>query len=83
MQFCKEFNAKTQQDAGLIIPVIISVYADRTFSFITKTPPAAVLLLRAANVKKGSGTPNLVKVGKVTEAQIREIAELKIHSSQR
>ena len=78
MQFCKEFNAKTQQDAGLIIPVIISVYADRTFSFITKTPPAAVLLLRAAKVKKGSGTPNLLKVGKVTEAQIREIAELKM-----
>ena len=72
MPFCKEFNAKTQQDAGLIIPVIISVYADRTFSFITKTPPAAVLLLRAANLKKGSGTPNLVKVGKVTEAQVRD-----------
>jgi len=77
MQFCKEFNAKTQADAGLIIPVIITVYADRTFSFITKTPPAAVLLLRAAKLKKGSGTPNLIKVGKVTEAQIREIAELK------
>ena len=77
MQFCKEFNAKTQADAGLIIPVIITVYADRTFSFITKTPPAAVLLLRAAKLKKGSGTPNLLKVGKVTEAQIRTIAELK------
>jgi large subunit ribosomal protein L11 len=77
MQFCKEFNAKTQGDAGLTIPVVITVYADRTFSFITKTPPAAVLLLRAAKLKKGSGVPNLVKVGKVTEAQIREIAELK------
>lgn len=77
MQFCKEFNAKTQKDAGLIIPVVISVYADRTFSFVTKTPPAAVLLLRAAKLKKGSGTPNLLKVGKVTEAQVREIAELK------
>ena len=77
MQFCKEFNAKTQADAGLIIPVIITVYADRTFSFITKTPQAAVLLLRAAKLKKGSETPNLIKVGKVTEAQIREIAELK------
>ena len=62
----------------MIIPVVITVYADRTFSFITKTPPAAVLLLRAANVKKGSGTPNLVKVGKVTRAQVREIAELKM-----
>ena len=78
MQFCKEFNSRTQQDAGLIIPVIISVYKDRTFSFITKTPPAAVLLLKAAKLKKGSGTPNLVKVGKVTEAQVREIAELKM-----
>jgi large subunit ribosomal protein L11 len=77
MQFCKEFNAKTQADAGLIIPVVITVYADRTFSFITKTPPAAVLLLRAAKLKKGSGVPNLIKVGKVTEAQIREIAEIK------
>jgi large subunit ribosomal protein L11 len=77
MQFCKEFNARTQSDAGLIIPAIITVYADRTFSFITKTPPAAVLLLRAAKLKKGSGTPNLLKVGKVTEAQVREIAELK------
>ncbi len=77
MQFCKEFNAKTQQDAGLIIPVVISVYKDRTFSFITKTPPASVLLLRAAKLKSGSGTPNLLKVGKVTSKQVREIAELK------
>ena len=78
MQFCKEFNAKTQADAGLIIPVVITVYADRTFSFITKTPPAAVLLLKAAKLKKGSGVPNMVKVGKVTEAQVREIAEIKM-----
>ena len=78
MQFCKEFNAKTQADAGLIIPVVITVYADRTFSFITKTPPAAVLLLKAAKIKKGSGVPNMVKVGKVTEAQVREIAEIKM-----
>ena len=78
MQFCKEFNAKTQGQDGLIIPVVITVYADRTFSFITKTPPAAVLLLRAAKVKKGSGVPNLVKVGKVTRDQVREIAELKM-----
>ena len=78
MQFCKEFNAKTQGQDGLIIPVVITVYADRTFSFITKTPPAAVLLLRAAKLKKGSGVPNLVKVGKVTRDQVREIAELKM-----
>ena len=77
MQFCKEFNAKTQQDAGLIIPVIISVYADRTFSFITKTPPAAVLLLRAAKVKKGSGEPNREKVGRVSQKDLEEIAEIK------
>ena len=78
MQFCKEFNAKTQGQDGLIIPVVITVFADRTFSFITKTPPAAVLLLRAAKIKKGSGVPNLVKVGKVTRDQVREIAELKM-----
>lgn len=78
MQFCKEFNAKTQGQDGLIIPVVITVFADRTFSFVTKTPPAAVLLLRAAKVKKGSGIPNLVKVGKVTRDQVREIAELKM-----
>jgi large subunit ribosomal protein L11 len=78
MQFCKEFNAKTQGQDGLIIPVVITVFADRTFSFITKTPPAAVLLLRAAKLKKGSGVPNLVKVGKVTRDQVREIAELKM-----
>lgn len=78
MQFCKEFNAKTQGQDGLIIPVVITVFADRTFSFVTKTPPAAVLLLRAAKIKKGSGIPNLVKVGKVTRDQVREIAELKM-----
>ncbi len=77
MQFCKEFNARTQKDAGLIIPVEITVYADRSFSFITKTPPAPVLLLRAAGIKGGSGEPNRIKVGKVTREQVREIAELK------
>ncbi len=77
MQFCKEFNSRTQADMGLIIPVVIEVYADRTFSFITKTPPASVLLLKAAGLKSGSGVPNMVKVGKVTQAQIREIAETK------
>ena len=78
MQFCKEFNSKTQKDAGLTIPVEITVYADRSFSFITKTPPAAVLLLKAAKLKKGSGEPNRNKVGKVTSAQVREIAEIKM-----
>jgi len=79
MEFCKQFNAKTQDKAGLIIPVIITVYADRTFSFITKTPPAAVLLLRAAGLEKGSGEPNRNKVGKVTKEQVREIAEAKMN----
>ena len=78
MEFCKAFNAQTQAQAGLIIPVIITVYADRSFTFITKTPPAAVLLKRAAGVEKGSGEPNKTKVGKVTRAQVREIAELKM-----
>ena len=78
MEFCKAFNAKTAQDAGLIIPVVISVYADRSFTFITKTPPAAVLLRKALNIPKGSGEPNRNKVGKVTEAQVREIAETKM-----
>lgn len=77
MEFCKAFNAKTKQQGGLIIPVVISVYADRTFSFITKTPPAAVLLKKAAGLEKASGEPNRQKVGKVTHQQIREIAELK------
>ncbi|MEC7752192.1 MAG: 50S ribosomal protein L11 [Myxococcota bacterium] len=78
MQFCKEFNARTQQQAGMIIPVVITVYGDRSFSFITKTPPAAVLLKKAARVEKGSGEPNRNKVGKVTMAQVREIAEVKL-----
>ena len=80
MEFCKQFNAKTQNKemAGLIIPVVISVYADRTFSFVTKTPPAAVLLKKAAGIEKGSGTPNKEKKGKVTEKQVREIATQKM-----
>ena len=78
MEFCKAFNAKTQEQAGLIIPVVITVYADRSFTFITKTPPAAVLLLRAAKLKKGSGVPNKDKVGKVTEDDVLEIARLKM-----
>ena len=78
MEFCKAFNAKTQEQAGLIIPVVITVFADRSFSFITKTPPAAVLLMRAANIKKGSGVPNKDKVGKVTRDQVLEIARLKM-----
>lgn len=78
MGFCKEFNAKTQEQAGLIIPVEISVFEDRSFTFITKTPPAAVLLKKAAGVDKGSGEPNKNKVATVTEAQVREIAETKM-----
>ena len=78
MEFCKAYNAKTQEQAGLIIPVVITVFADRSFSFITKTPPAAVLLLRAAKLKKGSGVPNKEKVGKVTKEQVLEIARLKM-----
>ncbi|MGE4291922.1 MAG: 50S ribosomal protein L11 [Desulfovibrio sp.] len=78
MEFCKAFNARTQDQKGMIIPVVIEVYADRSFSFITKTPPAAVLLVKAAKLDKGSGEPNKTKVGKVTRAQVREIAELKM-----
>ena len=78
MDFCKAFNAQTQDQAGLVIPVVITVYADRSFSFITKTPPAAVLLLKAAKLSKGSGVPNRDKVGKVSTSQVREIAELKM-----
>jgi large subunit ribosomal protein L11 len=78
MEFCKAFNAKTQNQEGLIIPVVITVFADRSFSFITKTPPAAVLLLKAAKIEKGSGEPNRTKVGKVTQGQIEEIAQLKM-----
>ncbi|MBI2345637.1 MAG: 50S ribosomal protein L11 [Deltaproteobacteria bacterium] len=78
MEFCKQFNAKTQDKAGLIIPVIVTVYQDRSFSFILKTPPAAVLLKKEAQVAKGSGTPNKEKVGKVTRAQVEGIAKLKL-----
>ena len=78
VEFCKSFNAKTQDQDGLIIPVVITVFADRSFSYITKTPPAAVLLLRAAKLKKGSGVPNKEKVGKVTKDQVLEIARLKM-----
>jgi large subunit ribosomal protein L11 len=81
MEFCKQFNERTSKDPslnGLTVPVVITVYADRTFSFVTKTPPAPVLLLKAAGVAKGSGTPNKDKVGKVTEKQIMEIAKQKM-----
>ena len=78
MDFCKNFNAKTSKDEGLIIPVVVTVYADRSYSFITKTPPAAVLLKRAANIAKGSGVPNKDKVGTVTAKQVQEIAKLKL-----
>jgi large subunit ribosomal protein L11 len=80
MEFCKQFNARTQNKemAGLIIPVVITVYADRSFTFVTKTPPAAILLKKAAGLAKGSGTPNKDKVGKVTEKQVREIATQKM-----
>src|SRR4051795_6122736 len=78
MDFCKNFNAKTAKDEGLIIPVVVTVYADRSYSFITKTPPAAVLLKRAANIAKGSGVPNKTKVGTVTAKQVEEIARLKL-----
>lgn len=77
MDFCKQFNERTKEQAGLIIPVVISVFEDRSFSFITKSPPAAVLLKRAAKLAKASGEPNKVKVGKVTRAQLEEIAEIK------
>ncbi len=78
MEFCKQFNAKTQSESGMIIPVVITVYSDKSFTFITKTPPAAVLLLKEANQKKGSGEPNRNKVGSVTRDQVRKIAELKM-----
>jgi large subunit ribosomal protein L11 len=77
MEFCKAFNARTQDKAGLIIPAVITVYADRSFTFELKSPPAAVLLKRAAKINKGSGEPNKIKVGKVTQADLAEIAELK------
>ena len=79
MEFCKAFNAETQrQEAGLPVPVVITVYSDRSFTFVTKTPPASVLLRKAANIDKGSGTPNTDKMGKVTRAQLEEIARLKM-----
>ena len=78
MEFCKAYNAKTKGQEGLIIPAVITVYADKSFTFITKTPPAAVLLKRAAKVEKASGEPNRVKVGEVTQKQLREIAETKM-----
>ena len=78
MEFCKAFNAQTQQDQGTTIPVEITVYEDRSFTFITKTPPAAVLIKQAINLAKGSGEPNRNKVGKISSAQIREIAEKKM-----
>ena len=78
MEFCKAFNAKTQKQEGSIIPVVISIYSDRTFTFITKTPPAAVLLKKEAGIEKGSPTSNRQKVGKVTRAQVRKIAEIKM-----
>ncbi|KPK54399.1 MAG: 50S ribosomal protein L11 [Myxococcales bacterium SG8_38_1] len=81
MAFCKEFNAKTQKDAGLIIPVVISVYQDRSFSFIMKTPPAAVLIKKALNLQSGSARPNKDKVGKITIDQVKEIAQVKMQDT--
>jgi large subunit ribosomal protein L11 len=78
MDFCKAFNARTAKEQGLIIPVIVTVYSDRSYSFITKTPPASVLLKKAAKLEKGSGVPNKNKVGKVTKKQVEEIAKLKL-----
>ena len=78
MGFCKEFNEKTKNDVGLIIPVVITVYADRSFTFVTKTPPAAVLIKKACGIESGSGVPNKTKVAKITKAQIKEIAEKKM-----
>jgi large subunit ribosomal protein L11 len=78
MEFCKAFNAKTQGQEGMIIPVVITIFSDRSFTFITKTPPASVLLKKAAKIVKGSGEPGRTKVGKVTREQIREIAQIKM-----
>ena len=78
MEFCKQFNAKTQDQAGLIIPAVITVYADRSFTFELKTPPAAVLLKKAAGIESGSGVPNKTKVGKIARSKVKEIAELKM-----
>ena len=78
MEFCKQFNARTQDKQGLIIPAVITVYSDKSFTFITKTPPAAVLLVKEAKIEKGSGEPNRVKVAKVTHEQVKKIAEMKM-----
>jgi large subunit ribosomal protein L11 len=78
MDFCKQFNARTQKEGDMIIPVVISVFSDRSFTFITKTPPAAVLIKKALNLKSGSGTPNRLKVGKLKKAQLTEIAKIKM-----
>jgi large subunit ribosomal protein L11 len=78
MGFCKEFNARTQDQMGMIIPVVITVYADRSFSFICKTPPAAILILKALGLESGSGEPNRIKVGKITQAQLLDIARVKM-----
>ena len=78
MQFCKEFNARTEKQAGYIIPVVITVYQDQTFTFVTKTPPAPVLIKKAIGIESGSGRPNVQKVGTLTQAQLREIAETKM-----
>jgi large subunit ribosomal protein L11 len=78
MEFCKTFNARTAKEDGLIIPVVITVYSDRTFTFITKTPPAAVLLLKAAGIQKGSGVPNKTKIGKISRKAVEDIARTKM-----
>ncbi|NLG69016.1 MAG: 50S ribosomal protein L11 [Firmicutes bacterium] len=78
MEFCKQFNARTAKDAGMIIPVVVTIYEDRSFTFVTKTPPTAGLLLKAAGLEKGSGVPNKQKVGKVTRSQVEEIARVKM-----
>jgi large subunit ribosomal protein L11 len=78
MEFCKQFNSRTQSQAGMVIPVVVTIYADRSFTFITKTPPAANLLLKEAGIEKGSAQPNRTKVGKVTRAQLKKIAQIKM-----
>ncbi|HEV8123421.1 MAG TPA: 50S ribosomal protein L11 [Gemmatimonadales bacterium] len=78
MEFCKQFNARTQSQAGMVIPVVVTIFGDRTFTFITKTPPAPNLLLKEAGIEKGSAQPNRTKVGKVTRAQLKKIAEIKM-----
>jgi large subunit ribosomal protein L11 len=78
MEFCKQFNARTQKEVGMVIPVVITVFSDRSFSFVTKTPPAPVLLLKAIGKEKGSGVPNQLKIGKISMDKIREIAEIKL-----